>query len=369
MNENVKKMIEEKKEEILERAMEMYRSSLSDHNEHMLCLSSDGYLYGHEGSGTPIGVYNGDDICVFQCQRSIDDCDFTDGVKYLLDPDQFELLEEAKSWVESELDFDEIEAWQELFPDRFELDSDEESMVDAALEGNEHVNELQIWQELFPEKFDLNDVDQKKMDLAVEINNSHMDEEDLIEKMFPDEWEEMNERVDEDIDNKRAELEEELEGQLGDEIAEFLLSNGLIDENTTTNDEIASEEDLTNNQEQIISRIKNGERVCTWSVQNEEGDDDIFNGTLEECKDYIRKYGRGDLVGVALIQLDENLGFDYCHDSIDIDDLDLDISENDNACSDEVEGKTSISEIKQMVAAHRSEHPENRNIENAIHSR
>ena len=71
---------------------------------------------------------------------------------------------------------DEIEAWQELFPDRFELDSDEESMVDAALEGNEHVNELQIWQELFPEKFDLNDVDQKKMDLAVEINNSHMDE-------------------------------------------------------------------------------------------------------------------------------------------------------------------------------------------------
>lgn len=86
---------------------------------------------------------------------------------------------------------------------------------------------------------------------------------------------------------------------------------------------IATNHEMTYKMDMLIRRIQTGEEICTWSVQNSDNDDDIFCGTYNQAAKEAKRLLRAgcDIIGVALISLDANLCFDYCHKFIGADAL------------------------------------------------
>ena len=80
---------------------------------------------------------------------------------------------------------------------------------------------------------------------------------------------------------------------------------------------IASNFEMENKSEMLISRIEKGEQIATWSVQAESNSyaDDMHNGTKAQCLAYAKKQKRtGDKVQIALMSLDNKLCVDYCYE-------------------------------------------------------
>lgn len=86
---------------------------------------------------------------------------------------------------------------------------------------------------------------------------------------------------------------------------------------------IATNYEIWNKYEMLIRRIKAGEEVCTWSVQDTDGSDDIYNGTFNQCRKVAKRMHREGrrISGIALIQLDERMCFSYCHEFYPIEEL------------------------------------------------
>lgn len=86
---------------------------------------------------------------------------------------------------------------------------------------------------------------------------------------------------------------------------------------------IATKYEMANKQDMLIHRIQLGEKIATWSVQDSNYSDDLFNGSYSQCvKEAKRMYHAGlDVVGIALIELDSNLCFEYCYQFISVNDF------------------------------------------------
>lgn len=69
----------------------------------------------------------------------------------------------------------------------------------------------------------------------------------------------------------------------------------------------------------LARKIADGETVATWSVQLEGYQDDMYNGTFEECAKVARKLAsdyEAELLGIALLQLDKNGCVTYTHNFV-----------------------------------------------------
>lgn len=86
---------------------------------------------------------------------------------------------------------------------------------------------------------------------------------------------------------------------------------------------IATNHEMMNKEEMLVRRIKAGEEICTWSVQDTDGSDDIYNGTFNQCRKVAKRmYREGRRIsGIALIRLDERMCFSYCYEFYSIEDL------------------------------------------------
>lgn len=86
---------------------------------------------------------------------------------------------------------------------------------------------------------------------------------------------------------------------------------------------IATNFEMSEKTEMLIRRIQNGDEVCTWSVQDSDYNNDIYCGTYNQAVKEAKRLIRSgcDIIGVALISLDSNLCFDFCHRCVDIDEF------------------------------------------------
>lgn len=92
---------------------------------------------------------------------------------------------------------------------------------------------------------------------------------------------------------------------------------------------IATHHEIEHKWPSLLARIANGEEIGTWSVQNTDYDDDIYNGTYNQCAKEAKRIAREtkrdgsgiEIAGIALIQLDKNGSAVYTHDFVSLEDL------------------------------------------------
>lgn len=77
---------------------------------------------------------------------------------------------------------------------------------------------------------------------------------------------------------------------------------------------IATHFEMENKREELQQSIVEGENICTYSVQYDDGRgvyvNDMFCGELSECEEFVRYEAKNcheSIVGIALISLDKNL--------------------------------------------------------------
>lgn len=88
---------------------------------------------------------------------------------------------------------------------------------------------------------------------------------------------------------------------------------------------IANNYEMGNKPEELMNLIADGETVATYSVQDSSYTDDIYNGTWAECWEAAKAMIENgeEVIGIAKITLDADLGSRETIDFTDVEDIDF----------------------------------------------